>query len=431
MEKNNPKVINAWSMYDWANSVYSLVITATIFPVYYSAVTENNAGENIVNFLGIEIVNTVLYSYALSFSFLIIAIIAPLLSGIADYSGKKKLFMQIFTYLGAISCIGLFFFTGEVIEYGIFCSTMASIGFAGSLVFYNAFLPVIATPEKYDIVSAKGFSLGYAGSVILLVFSLILISNPGLLGFSDEGLATRFTFLLTGVWWIGFAQISFKHLPAHTFRSRSVNLLSKGYAEIKKVFLSLKELPDLTKFLLAFFFYNTGVQTVIYLAALFGSDELKLPGEKLILTILIIQVVAIAGSYLFAYVSKKRGNKISLLSMIVIWIIVCLIAFFIQTEYQFYALAFLVGLVMGGIQSLSRATYSKLIPENTIDHTSYFSFYDVTEKISIVLGTFSYGLIEQITGSMRNSTLALAIFFIIGISFLSKVKIPFSNPKTA
>ena len=427
MDKNNKRIINAWCMYDWANSVYSLVITATIFPVYYEAVTSYHP-ENIVDFFGLKITNTVLYSYSLAASFLIIAVVAPLLSGIADYSGKKKSFMKFFAYLGSISCIGLFFFTGRNIEYGIACSVLASIGFAGSLVFYNAYLPVIATPDKYDIVSARGFSLGYLGSIILLIISLVIISNPGLLGFQDESTVTRISFLMVGIWWIGFSQISFYRLPSNVYqRQTSESLLTKGYHEINKVFRSLKSLPGLRRFLLAFFFYNTGVQTVIYLAALFGSGALGLPGEKLILTILIIQVVAIAGSYLFAYISKLKGNKFSLIIMILIWIMVCVIAFFVYTEYQFYALAFLVGLVMGGIQSLSRATYSKLIPENTIDHTSYFSFYDVTEKVSIVIGTFSYGLIEQITGSMRNSTLTLAIYFIIGLAFLFTVRIPFSK----
>ena len=414
-------------MYDWANSVYSLVITATIFPVYYEAVTSEHP-ENIVDFFGFEITNTVLYSYSLAFSFLVIAILSPLLSGIADYSGKKMSFMKFFAYLGSISCIGLFFFTGKNIEYGITCSVLASIGFAGSLVFYNAYLPVIVTPDKFDYVSAKGFSLGYLGSIILLISSLIIISDPGLLGFQNESLATRSSFLLVGIWWIGFSQITFYNLPSNIYRRKSSeSLLTKGYYEINKVFKSLKKLPNLNRFLLAFFFYNTGVQTVIYLAALFGSGALGLPGEKLILTILIIQVVAVAGSYLFAYISRLKGNRFSLIVMVLIWIVVCVIAFFVYTEFQFYALAFLVGLVMGGIQSLSRATYSKLIPENTIDHTSYFSFYDVTEKISIVIGTFSYGLIEQITGSMRNSTLALAVYFIIGMVFLFMVHVPFSK----
>lgn len=430
MEKNNKKIINAWAMYDWANSVYSLVITATIFPVYYNAVTTSESGSDLVNFFGIQITNTVLYSYSLSASFLIIAGLAPLLSGIADYGGKRKSFMQFFTYLGAISCMALFFFEGQWVEYGIIFSVLASIGFAGSLVFYNSYLPVIATPDKFDMVSAKGFSMGYIGSVILLVVSLVLVMNPGAIGFANESSATRFTFLLVGVWWIGFAQLSFRRLPKNKGQQAD-KLLKRGYLELQKVFKGIKSQVNLKRFLAAFFLYNTGVQTVIYLAASFGDKALNMSGDKLILTILIIQIVAIAGSYLFAYISKLQGNKLSLVIMILIWILICFLAYFIYTEYQFYGLAFLVGLVMGGIQSLSRATYSKLIPETTKDHTSYFSYYDVTEKVSIVIGTFSYGLVEQITGSMRNSTMALAIFFVAGLLVLLTARIPFSKNKIA
>jgi len=418
--KNN-KVVNAWCMYDWSNSVYNLVITSTIFPVYYSNVTRNFFGSEVVQFFGLEITNTVLYSYSISFSFLLIALFSPLLSGIADYGGMKKLFLRIFTYTGAVACITLYFFDGSNIELGIFASITASIGYSGSLVFYNAFLPEIATPDRYDMVSAKGYAMGYAGSLLLLLFNLISITFPSVFGFENGGEASRFAFLLVGVWWAGFSLIPFYYLPSNPYNRKPANrLLSHGYQEVRKVFLSLRELPSMRRYLRAFFFYNMGVQTVMFLAATFGDKELKLPGEKLILTILIIQVVAVAGSYLFAYVSQTRGNKVSLSIMVVIWILVCLGAYFVTSATQFYVVATVVGLVMGGIQSQSRSAFSKLIPQNTIDHASYFSFYDVTEKLSVVAGTFAYGFIEQVTGSMRNSTLALAIFFILGLLFLRR-----------
>ena len=428
MIQNNKKIINAWCMYDWANSVYSLVITTTIFPIYYNAVTKSAFNSDIVSFFGLQISNTVLYSYSLSSSFLLIAFLSPLLSGIADYGGKKKMFMKFFTFLGGISSIMLYFFTGENIELGIIFAALASIGFAGSMVFYNAYLPIISSPDKYDIVSARGFSMGYAGSVLLLIFNLITISNPSLIGLEDTSEASRFSFVLVGIWWIGFAQITFYYLPEDThLKQSSFSLLRKGYAEINSVFKKLKGLKNLRKFLVSFFFYNMGVQTVIYLAALFGDDELHLPANNLILTVLIIQIVAIGGSYLFAKISKWKGNKISLIIMVIIWILVCIYAYFLHSATQFYVLGFVVGLVMGGIQSLSRATYSKLIPINTTNHTSFFSFYDVLEKLSIVLGTLVYGFIEQITGSMRNSTLALSSFFIVGLIFLYTLEIPKSK----
>jgi UMF1 family MFS transporter len=428
MAKNNKRTINAWCMYDWANSAYSLVITATIFPVYYSGVTSGASGDDFVSFFGFRIVNSVLYSYSLSIAFLFIALLLPLLSGIADYGGRRKFFMKFFTYLGGLSCIALYFFTGENVEHGILFSMLACIGFSGGLVFYNAFLPVISTPDHYDMVSARGYAFGYIGSVLLLVFNLFTISKPETFGLADNTQAARMAFVLVGLWWMGFAQIPFIRLP----RERRVgipmrSLVKKGYQEIVQVWNSLGDLPMLKRFLIAYFLYNTGVQTVIYLAALFGDKELKMSGDKLILTILIIQLVAVGGSYIFALLSRYRGNRASLITMVLIWIFVCVFAFNVYTEAQFYILAFIVGLVLGGIQSLSRATYSKLLPADTEDYTSYFSFYDVLEKVSIVLGTFAYGIIEQLTGSMRNSTLALAGFFIFGLLFLLLLRMPYKD----
>jgi MFS transporter, UMF1 family len=425
LKLNNPKTINAWCMYDWANSVYSLVITSTIFPVYFNNVTEAVGGGEVISFFGFKIVNTVLYSYSLSFSFLLIALISPILSGIADYSGKKKFFMKFFTYLGSLACLGLFFFDGHNVEWGIFCSIIASIGYSGSLVFYNAYLPEIATQDKFDRISARGFSLGYFGSVLLLLVNLYMVSSPETFGLADGGQAAKVSFVMVGLWWAGFAQVSFYFLPSNPYkRNPNQDVLYKGLKELRGVWNSLSMLPALKIFLLSFFFYNMGVQTVMYLAATFGDKVLQLPGDKLILTVLIIQIVAIGGSYLFAFISEKNGNKFSLNTMILIWIGICFAAYWIHTENHFYILAFVVGLVMGGIQSLSRSTYAKLIPESTIDHASYFSFYDVMEKISLVFGTFAYGFIEQITGDMRNSTLALAIFFVTGFIFLQLVKMP-------
>ena len=425
MNLNNKKVVRAWYMYDWANSVYSLVITSTIFPVYYNNVTRQANGSDILSFFGFQLPNTVLYSYALSFSFLLIATILPLLSGIADYSGKKKQFMMFFTYLGSLACAGLFFFDGHNIEYGIICAVLACIGYSGSLVFYDSFLPEVVTFDRYDMASARGYAYGYIGSVILLVVNLAMVEFPEVFYLSNGSMAAKVSFLAVGLWWAGFAQITFHYLPDNVYnRKDQGNYLSKGYQEISMVWQNLKQSPILKKYLLAFFFYNTGVQTVMYLAATFGEKELRLPGDKLIMTILIINIVAIFGAYLFAKISKKRGNKLSLQIMIFIWILICIGAYFVENANQFYTLAFVVGIVMGGIQSLSRATYTKLLPPDTIDHASYFSFYDVVFNVSIVVGTFSYGLIEHITGSMRNSTLALGLFFIIGIGYMSLVRLP-------
>lgn len=421
---NDKKTIHAWCMYDWANSVYSLTITSAIFPIYYQSVAVNANGGDLIDFFGFEIINSVLYSWALSASFLLVALMLPLLSGIADYAGKKKFFLKLFMALGSISCIGLFFFTGENVEWGIICSALASVGYSGSLVFYDAFLNEIVTEDKRDMVSARGYSYGYIGGVILLVINLAVIQMPDTFGLANEGIASRIAFLTVGVWWMGFSLYAISKLPENErTRKDDGEVLSNGYKELRKVWVQLKEMDSMRKFLWAFFFYNMGVQTVMYLAATFGSKELKMETGSLIMTILLIQFVAIAGSYLFAYLSKRKGNVYSLMSMTIIWIGICIGAYFVNAEPQFFVLASVVGLVMGGIQSLSRATYSKIMPKDTRDTASFFSFYDVTYNLSIVVGTFVYGYVEQVTGSMRNSTLALALFFIIGMIFLTRVKL--------
>lgn len=429
---NNTKTIHAWCMYDWANSVYALTVTSAIFPIYYQSVTSGPDGSDQVNFFGFEVINSVLYSYALSFSFLIVALILPLLSGIADVINNKKLFLKAFMYLGSCSCIGLFFFSGSNIEWGILCSILASIGYSGSLVFYDAFLNEIVTIDKRDMVSARGYAYGYIGGVILLIINLIVIEFHLTFGLGDAGIASRIAFLTVGIWWIGFSLYALAHLPEKG-GSKTVqhHLFLKGYKELKKVWHQLQSLDQVRKFLLAFFFYNMGVQTIMYLAATFGSKELKLKDGQLIMTVLLIQFLAIIGSYFFAYLSKRKGNGFSLGTMIFIWIGCCLYAYTVHTPIQFYGLATVVGLVMGGIQSLSRATYSKLIPQNTPDTASFYSFFDVAFCISIVLGTFLYGYIEQITGSMRNSTLALASLFMVGGIFLSQVKINHATTQAA
>ena len=422
--KSNSKVVNAWCMYDWANSVYSLVITTAICPLYYNAVTTTSDNNYIVSFFGFEIVNSVLYSYSLSFSFLILTIIQPILSGIADYSGNKKFFLRIFMYLGSISCMSLYFFEGDNVEYGIILSVLASIGFTGSLVFYNAFLPEISTPNNFDKISARGYSFGYVGSVILLIICLILIQSFDFFGFESSKEATKFTFLLVGIWWILFAQITLFYLPEKPKKIvLNRTILTYGMKELIKVWNYIKGVKHLKLYLLSYFFYSMGVQTIMLVASYFGDKEINLDQNKLIFTILIIQIIAIFGDYFFAYVSRLKGNKFSLITMNICWIIVCLTAYFTNNEYQFYLLAAVVGILMGGIQSLSRSTFSKLLPKEIGDNASFFNFYGISYNISVVIGTFSYGYIEQVTGSMRSSVLALTFFFIVGLFFLIRTQI--------
>ncbi len=424
--KDDPGTIRAWCMYDWANSAYSLNITSSIFPAYYQAVTKNQATGDAVSFFGIEIVNTVLYTYALSFAFLCVVGISPLLGGIADHFGRKKLFMKVFCTLGAFACMGLFFFTGKNVEWGIGMVILAAIGYAGSLVFYNAFLPIIASPSQIDKVSAQGFSYGYIGSVLLLIVNIAMLMQPAWFGIpaEDGGLAPRISFLMVGMWWIGFAQYTFLRLPEskpHTPMAQT-GTLSAGFLELKKVWERVKQMRTLKRFLFSFFAYSMGMQTVMYVATLFGKKEFHLDTGELITVVLILQIVAVLGAYLAARLSQKVGNLMALVLIVCVWIGICLGAYGMQNGTHFYILAAVVGLVMGGIQALSRSTYSKYIPEDTHDHASFFSFYDIVEKLAIVFGTFSYGLVEQVTGNMRNSVLALGMFFLVGLFFLLRAR---------
>ncbi|MCI2227971.1 MFS transporter [Polaribacter sp. MSW13] len=418
------KLINGWAFYDWANSVYSLVISTAVFPLYYSAITEDQT----VSFLWMEWDHPdSLYSYALSFSFLIVAFISPILSGIADYTGSKKKFMKFFCWLGGLSVASLYFFDGvDTVWIGIIFTILASIGFWASLVFYNAYLPEVAHPEQQDRASAKGFIHGYVGSVILLIVNLIMIQKPDLFGITTA-MASRISFVLVGLWWIGFAQITFKRLPNDIYNKQPDNdYIWKGFRELKVVVKEVMNYPTLKKFLISFFLLSIGVQTIILMAAIFGSTELGLPAMNLIVTILLVQVVAILGAFVFSRLSEKWGNIKALKVTIVTWMLVCFTAFLLDknqenVEYYFYGLGVLLGFVQGAIQSLTRSTYSKLLPE-TEDHATYFSFYDVTEKIAIVLGTFVYGLLYAITDSMQWSVLCLAIFFLGSFLVLNTLK---------
>lgn len=425
LEKNNKRLINAWASFDWSNSVYNLIVTTAIFPIYYLSVTKSAFGGETVQFFGMPVVNSVLYSYAISFSFLVIVFLAPVLSGIADFSGRKKRFMQFFTYPGSMACIGLYFFTGENVEYGIACAVLASIGFAGSLVFYNAFLPEVATEDKMDRVSARGFAMGYTGSVILLIINLVLYMKSEMFGFKDGGAATRFGFILVGAWWLGFSQIAFYFLEDRaTGKKITFGILGNGMRELKKVFAVVREKTVMLRFLTAFFIYSMGVQTVMLLAPLFGDKEVGMTADEMIYVVLILQIVAIIGAYFFALISKYRGNGFAIGTTLIIWIFVCITGYFLKDKMSFFGLAGLLGFVMGGVQSISRSTYSKLIPEETKNTASFFSFYDITEKLAIVIGSFSYGFIDQITGSMRNSMVFMSLFFIGGF-----VALQFANLK--
>lgn len=429
------KVINAWCLYDWANSSYNLVITSTIFPAYYEAVTRNTSEDNEVRFLGRDFVNTALYYYALGTAFIVVALISPILTSIADTRGNKNNFMQFFCILGSIACACLYFFTpaetsqgtitlsSEALHFGIIAMIVSCIGFWASFVFYNSYLPDLVPEYLRDRVSARGYTWGYVGSVLLQILCFMIVFFPESFGlttpFEKDYMPPRISFILVGIWWFSFAQISFRYLPKGniTIGNQGGNVISNGFRELKKVWQQVKHLSVIKRFLYSFFWYSAGIQTVFLVATPFGAKELHLPTAKLIIAIMIIQLVAIPGAIIISRLSELYGNIRILIGVVLLWVAVCAGGYFIQTDIHFYILGAGVGLVMGGIQSLSRSTYAKLMPE-TKDTASFFSFYDVTEKLALVLGLFTFAYIEEISGSMRNSVLALMTFFILGFIFL-------------
>ncbi len=483
--KNNPKIMKAWALYDWAKSVYSLVITSTIFPIYYSILTTasdkteyvKETGQwitvpvrHMITIFGKEYQPDAIYGYSLTISFLIVVLLSPFLSSLADTIGNKKSFLQFFCYLGATSCMGLAMFTGmQNVFLGLLFSITASVGFWGSLVFYNSFLPDIATPDKQDALSAKGYVYGYLGSVVLVIICLVLIQVFAK-NAEQAKMYTRISFLLTGAWWFGFSQYTFKHLPQfgnikeqlpkdlvllnykNIFEKHEesggifevlkdnikfyIDVAKQSFKELFKVGNTLFKDHNLKFFLSSFFFYSVGMQTIFLMATLFGKSEINLEQDRLILTLLVIQIEAIIGAVLFSKLSRRIGNKNVISIAIILWIVACLSAYFLNkenpnVEYQFYAVAAIIGLVMGGLQAMSRSTYSKLLPENSMDNTTYFSFYDVLEKIAIIIGTFIFATMIDKYHNMRFSALSMSAFFLVGLILIRFLKLKTDKQKNS
>ena len=420
---NDKRVTNGWAFFDCANSAYSLVIVTAIFPVYFG-----NVAPKEVSFLGMSVPSSAMLAYAVTLAYGVIALISPLLSGIADYGGKRKFFQQLFTTIGAVACMAMFWMEKpEEWQIGFWTYVVATIGYAGGIVFNNSYLPIIATEDQFDKLSARGYTYGYVGSVFLLLLNLIMILFYDKFGFPDKSIPTRIAFIMVGIWWLGFAQIPRKRLPADSTTPLSKDAISKGWAEFMGVFRVVKANNNLKNYLISYFFYDAGVQTVLFMATVFAAQVLDFKTEELIGLVLILQLVAAVGAWLFAKVSAAKGNKWAIVIMLLVWVVICCLAYLVETKQQFYALAAVLGAVMGGIQSLSRSTYSKLIPENTANLTSFFSFFDITDKVAVVLGTFTFGIVNQLTGDIRYSALALTLFFIAGLIFIVPVKIRNTN----
>ena len=426
-KKGHSKLLNAWAFYDWANSVYPLVISSAVFPIYYGSLFVSDL---YVEVFGFNFKNTALISFLTAFAFVILSFLTPLLSGIADYMGNKKNFLKLFCYTGSISCMGLYFFELENIYVGLFFYFIALISFWASLVFYNSYLPDIAFKEQQDAISAKGYALGYFGSVLLLIFNLAMVMSPqtfGIYGNNPEIIAMKYSFVSVGLWWIICSQYTFYYLPEPYKKKKIVkDVVLNGFRELLFVWNEVKNIIVIKKYLIAFFIYSSALQTVLLIAAYFGEQEINWPQDEktigLIVSILLIQLIAMFGAILTSKLSEKFGNIFTLIILNIFWAFLCIGAYFITEPNEFYVAAALVGLVMGDIQALSRSTFSKMIPD-TENTTSYFSFYDVSQKVSIVFGMTLFAFLDQLTGSMRTSILVFILIFLIGAYLLKSIKI--------
>jgi MFS transporter, UMF1 family len=412
--KNDRRLMSAWAYFDCANSAHSLVIGTAVFPLFWK-----NLAPETVEFLGMNVPRTAMLSYALTIAYAVIALTQPILSGIADYGGKRKFFMQMFTFIGASACISMYWMQNSADwQIGFWAYIVSMIGYAGGVVFNNSFIPIIATPDQHDRLSARGFTLGYLGSTLLLVVTLAFIMTQP----DDNKLnAMRITFILVGLWWIGFAQIPYFRLPKDANTPLSIAAVKSGFVELAAVWRTLRTQTNTKRFLAAFFFYDAGVQTIIFLAASFASEELKFGAVDLIVLVLVLQIVGAVGAWFFAKVSDKKGNKWTLMLMLAVWILITFLAYFTPDKNAFYALGVLLGIIMGGTQSLSRSTFSKLMPADTPDPTTFFSFYDLTDKLAVILGSFIFGYVAQMVG-LRTSVLTMGILFVIGLVLLARVR---------
>lgn len=415
---SSKKIQRAWVVFDWANSAYSLVVVSAIFPQVFNVF----AGDSPV-FLGVNFHNPeTLYTLSICFSFVLVTLMSPILSGIADFSGKKKEFMRIFTVIGSLACMGLFFFSPERLWVGVLGAILGSVGYSGSMVFYNAFLPEIATVQEQDRLSARGYSYGYLGSSLLLIGLLFMVSKFEALGFESELAVFMIGFVLVGVWWLGWSQWTFSFLPTETTNTSSSTkkAIKGGVTALKNVWKSLKHQKELKQFLYAFFAVDLALQTLIIVAPLFAQNSVGMKGSELILVVLIMQFLGIIGAVLFSRISQLKGNIWSLMISTGIYLLICVLASVYSDKLVFYGLAGLMGLALGGVQSQARSCYSKLLPG--LGHTaSYFSFFDVLEKVAIVTGTLLYAAIayffagNEILSAPKIGMLVLAFFFLLAL----------------
>ena len=407
-----------WCMYDWANSSFATVILSAVLPVYFvTLVPEEGARISLFGWHRL-IPAAALWAYAVSFSMLIVALTAPYLGALADRKNLHRRFLFTCCLVGSFTTGLLYFARPGMYVTAVFLFILANIGFAGGNVFYNAFLPKLAGNNELDRLSSRGFAFGYFGGGLALLLVFVMIMAYDSLGFPDKGAATRTGFLLTGVWWLLFAIPAFRFIRVYASPILP-QTVHKGISGYFRTLAEIRHYRPLFLFLIAFLFYNDGIQTIIVVAAIFGRQELALSQGTILSCFLMIQFVAMPGTLLFGRLAEKFGAKNSLYLALFLFIGVTVYAFFINRPWEFWLLGFIIAIILGGSQAVSRSLFSSLIPEGK--HAEYFGFYAISAKFASVFGPLVFALITDLTGSARLSILSLTGFFVIGIILLSTV----------
>jgi UMF1 family MFS transporter len=479
---NDRREIFGWTMYDWAQSAFSTTVVTVFLGPYLTALAEAGADANGFLHLGnTPIRGDSFFAFCVSASVLLQVTILPVLGALADYSHLRKRLLMFFSTLGALLTVGLFFVGPGDHWLGGLIFILANVAFGASLVFYNAYLPDIASEDQRDHVSARGFAMGYLGGALLLVINLVMFLFKDSLGL-DDAMVARLSLASAGLWWLGFSVIAFRRIrqrhtarplpPGETYLTvgfrqlgglvgsspRLIALLTSLPLLVPVLFLlglpawlallpaagpigilvlfmihKARTLPEAVKFLLAYLLYNDGIQTVIAVAAIFAAEELGMAATQRILVILMIQVVAFGGALAFSYLARALGTRNAIVASLIIW---CLVTFYSyagmkssapllgmeQRHLEFWLLAFVVALVLGGSQALSRSLFAQMIPKD--QEAEFFSFYEVSERGTSWLGTFTFGLVNQLTGSFRLGVFSLIFFFVAGLILLPLVNIP-------
>jgi UMF1 family MFS transporter len=419
---SHKKTIFGWCMYDWANSAFATTILAAVLPIYFvSIVPEGGVDISILGFT-FHAFATPLWSFSITIAMVIVALSAPVLGAIADYSRAKRQFLIFYTYLGAVfTALLVTVGYGDYLRASLFF-IIALIGFAGGMVFYNAFLPEIAPEGEREYVSGKGFAFGYLGGGILLLLNLLMIEKHGWFGIPDAAWGARLSFLTVGVWWGLFAIPTFRFVRDRKDKvAAKVRYIRHGFKTLADTFRKMRRFTELVKFLISFLIYNDGVQTVIVMAAIFGREELGFEASTLIGCLLMVQIIGFPAALFMGRLAQWIGEKRTIYLCLIVYCIIVIYGFFMSQPWEFWVLGFLVGLVQGGSQAISRSLYSSLLP---VGHSAeFFGFFAIANRFASIFGPLIFGLVAVLTGSIRNSILAIIVFFIVGFLILMTVDV--------